>query len=196
MIIDGDARMIFFHNPKTGGRSFVQSLGYALEERPTRYTHVGPEEAERDLFKAGFKSFWSIAFVRNPWDRLVSLYCYQRSLAYGALFNCDWVHQRARLYDLNDWVRVNVAARVKSNWFGVPQTHWMAGVSEVYRTEDLTTVMPLIAEKTRRPYVASRLNETKRSNVDPLNNYAIDYVAELDQLVVERFGYAHVKVRL
>ena len=57
-------RFIFVHVPKTGG----QSMTRALPGNPTAPTHT-------PLFKIpGRKGKPSFGFVRNPWDRMVSLY--------------------------------------------------------------------------------------------------------------------------
>lgn len=59
-------RCVFLHVPRTGGSS-IESLDWW-----DRWTGHFPAAAEMD-FPHGYLSF---AFVRNPWDRFVSLYHY------------------------------------------------------------------------------------------------------------------------
>jgi hypothetical protein len=62
-------RCIFIHIPKTAGASIALSLF----NEPPRHVHYRDFEiANPDKFRRYFK----FAFVRNPWDRLVSSYFY------------------------------------------------------------------------------------------------------------------------
>lgn len=64
MIIDHDRKFIFVHVPKTGGQSITSVLGGKTPDVATHsplYAYDNP-----DYFRFGF--------VRNPWDRMVSLY--------------------------------------------------------------------------------------------------------------------------
>lgn len=66
-----DHRSIFIHVPRTGGTSLSRALGARHEHFPiSRYAGF-----DRDAFRHYFK----FAFVRNPWDRLLSAYVYLRA---------------------------------------------------------------------------------------------------------------------
>jgi hypothetical protein len=57
---------IFIHIPKTAGSSVAQALGMNSRHVPyMEYERINPRK---------FKQFFKFAFVRNPWDRLVSSY--------------------------------------------------------------------------------------------------------------------------
>ncbi|MEZ8325724.1 sulfotransferase family 2 domain-containing protein [Vibrio cyclitrophicus] len=66
-------RCIFVHIPKTAGTSMQESL--------FNYSHTG--HCKWDVYKAEnsqkFKDYYKFAFVRNPFDRLVSAYFYLRN---------------------------------------------------------------------------------------------------------------------
>ena len=70
---------IFVHLPKTAGTSVSEALGI----RGSR--HV-PAEAYRIANPKKFTSFFKFAFVRNPYDRLVSSYAF---LAAGGMNDDD-----------------------------------------------------------------------------------------------------------
>jgi chondroitin 4-sulfotransferase 11 len=62
-------RAFFIHIPKTAGTSIYDSLG--MEKLP--YTHA-PARILRGIYPCEYAEYFSFAFVRNPWDRLVSTF--------------------------------------------------------------------------------------------------------------------------
>lgn len=107
MPVSHDLKCVFVHVPKTGGTSIEHALGLlgdwrqenkatmfgsiespALEStsHSTRYLqHLSANDLRR-LLPAQFATFFRFAFVRNPWDRIVSAYCYLMR-AKGTSFN-------------------------------------------------------------------------------------------------------------
>ena len=80
-------RFIFFANPKTGSSSVRHFLNSYTDVMPVRdyrertadnpfYPHITPKETRRLFEDYGwdFYGYTKFVFVRNPWDRLVSLY--------------------------------------------------------------------------------------------------------------------------
>lgn len=90
MIISDDRNFIFVHVEKTAGSSIGRTLAAHAIERPTsrwygwlggrdyhrvRFgTHAPLRDAQRHMPTPVFEGFFKFAFVRNPWDRLVSEY--------------------------------------------------------------------------------------------------------------------------
>ena len=78
MYVSYDDSFVFFHVPRTGGASIID----ALSENHEVFLQLGAHEDLTTLIeKAGKDSlvlneFMKFAFVRNPWDRLVSAYYY------------------------------------------------------------------------------------------------------------------------
>jgi hypothetical protein len=90
MLISRRRKFIFIHIQKTGGSSIERVI---KELVPDAYSILGTHDhaswAKREI-KAEWDQYFKFAFVRNPWDRLVSWYT---MIAQGAL-----IHTK---YDLN-----------------------------------------------------------------------------------------------
>jgi hypothetical protein len=68
LIIDHDRKFTFIHVPRTGGFSAYKMLG---GQTPGRM-HPPRSEIEEDYFSFGF--------IRNPWDRMYSVYRKQKDM--------------------------------------------------------------------------------------------------------------------
>jgi hypothetical protein len=73
-------KIIFIHINKTGGTSLRQALGLPPEEhwRGRFRKHYYYREVINFLPADVLDQATIATFVRNPWDRLVSLYCYRK----------------------------------------------------------------------------------------------------------------------
>lgn len=74
-------KFIFYHNPRTGGTSIGKALGdyceYNLESNnpPTEFRkHTTLVTIKNIIGEDKFNEYYKFSFVRNPWDRLLSLY--------------------------------------------------------------------------------------------------------------------------
>lgn len=65
---------IFIHIPRTAGKAICYALGNR-DKIPGR--HFFARRIKQELGKADWDSYFKFAFVRNPWDRTVSLYFHQ-----------------------------------------------------------------------------------------------------------------------
>jgi len=97
MIISDKKRFIFVHIPKTAGSSIQSALSpYSIEKphshwsrilrhfnlpnhyQDFRFTlHSTLKEAQIKMPDDTFQQYKKVAFVRNPWDRMVSSYAYK-----------------------------------------------------------------------------------------------------------------------
>lgn len=70
MSIDRKKKLIFLHIPKTAGTTIANSLGINRD-------HVTLEEA-KVKYKDDWGTYFKFTFVRNPWDRIVSVFAYYK----------------------------------------------------------------------------------------------------------------------
>ncbi len=73
-MISHSHRFIFVHTKKTAGLSIETALVDLCEPVDSRNRHLTAAEIRDSVGTGRFDSYFKFAVVRNPWDRLVSLY--------------------------------------------------------------------------------------------------------------------------
>lgn len=89
-------RSFFIHIPRTGGSSIEELLSqlpeyqflpklkdlcrFSPEKSITSFKHSRIEDVKRRIPKTWFGTPYCFTFVRNPWDRLVSVFCHLQSV--------------------------------------------------------------------------------------------------------------------
>ena len=68
---------IFIHIPKTGGSSIDDVLKKYVR-RWVLHEYLYPDAVHKAEKRNGFKNYFSFCFVRNPWDKIVSQYHFNR----------------------------------------------------------------------------------------------------------------------
>jgi hypothetical protein len=75
MLISKKYKFIFVHIQKTGGTSVMVVLSKNIPDlKPLCFKHDGAVEGIAELGEDEWKTYFKFAFVRNPWDRLLSWY--------------------------------------------------------------------------------------------------------------------------
>jgi hypothetical protein len=109
MPVSHELKCMFVHIPRTGGTSMEIALGlhgdYREENTASMFGRIkSPDLKRRDyatdylqhltaadlrrLLPEEFQRYFRFAFVRNPWERMVSVYCYHRKVTgEGTSFN-------------------------------------------------------------------------------------------------------------
>ena len=84
-MIDHDLKCIFIHLPRTAGASISTAISQRKKEgerfertargkKQTKKIHFTVEQAQKMFGRDIWDEYLTFAFVRNPWDRLVSQY--------------------------------------------------------------------------------------------------------------------------
>lgn len=215
MIIDECNRFIFFALPKTGTTSLEVAMANigkhetarkpfrneffvgdrALRIRPGCRRHMKPREL-RILHPGIFASCHKVAFVRNPWDRLISIYFFTTEKRYGfpPMEKLSKRAIRAAVRDYRDGIG---ARKVGGKRVGGYQIDWLSGgegkilVDRVCRFEKIEEEYVSLMKLTG--YVSRRL---PRVNNTTHRNYRSYYTSETRALVrrllavdIEAFGY-------
>jgi len=214
MLISHRHGFAFIHVPKTGGTSVARALwrhadhteGYwanrCLALVGIHVNHYAPvtmrkfrphtpaDELRRNLPAGTFERLFTFAFVRNPWDLLVSYYHFLRD----AEGHGDHVSHRrrrtARLPDFEAYVRYEIGRGKISQTRMVADRHGRVLVDFLGRYESLATDF---AHACRRIGLAATLGH---ANTSARTDYRDYYTPRLAALVrdhfaddVERFGY-------
>jgi len=206
VLLSESKRFLFVHVQKTAGTSITELLApYALAPSASRLNklasdlglrrdwrrchlrrHAPLARAERLLPRELFRSLFKFAFVRNPWDRLVSWYAYILE---------DRQHHRHRtvrgLPDFAAFVRSKAGKRRASQWWMLQDSAGRLGVDFVGRYEHLERD---IAEVCSRLGIGQRpLARAKASRHAPFQTFytpaLADFVARHWAREIEAFGY-------
>ncbi len=177
---------IFIHINKTGGSSIALALGLPMQ------VHATALEIKNQITVGQWKTAFKFAYVRNPWDKVVSHYHYrvqtnQTGLSDGAI-------------DFNEWVRLSYGERDPQFYdkprFFMPQIDWVTDqsgkviVDHVGRFEnlakDFNDVCRVIGNRSELPHA-------RRSSH---NHYREYYTDDTQGIIrkwfikdIEMFGY-------
>lgn len=184
------AQAIFIHIPKTAGTSLYNLIGY------TGIGHVNYrwyESRSREKFNRYFK----FAFVRNPWDRLVSAFFYLKKGGSNTM-DKHWATQNISGYsDFDSFVRNWLSvSNVQKYFHFIPQHKFICDDSlnvkmdYVGRFENLNEDFDLISQKLNLNHTLPYINRSRRHAYQ--GYYSAEtkaIVAQVYQTDVELFGY-------
>jgi hypothetical protein len=179
MVVCHRRKIIFVHIPKTGGTSVEEMLTdygmFTLEFHGVlggrALHHFTAIELMSALGKNMFNNYYKFAFVRNPYEKMVSEYYWCRIPGVGF----------RNKQSFNDFIKY-VENIVKNKKFYtniyhdhfIPQYYFIFNnkqllVNDVYKFEDIKIALPLIKEKLkiRGPILHTNKNRFK-SNADKL----------------------------
>ena len=111
MVVSHSKKFLFFAFNKTGSSSIEGALRpyestaahnwlrlrYTLEHNPVIFKHVRPLEIQRLMNRSKWDAYFKFCFVRNPFERLVSLYSYHRQ-------GVPETHPLATKLTFEDWI--------------------------------------------------------------------------------------------
>lgn len=192
---------IFTHVPKTGGKAVQAVFGLPLrrKEYDGRLGHIAEafKHAPISLYRdrPEFRYF-KFAFVRNPWDRLVSAFFY---LDAGGCNEHDEKFRAIHLAryggDFTAFVR-DLPRHLEARHFR-PQTDWLCDADDgllpdfVGRFETIDRDFAIVANRlsiaSRLPVMNQSLHAPYREAYDAVSR---EIVAEVYRRDIEMFGYA------
>ncbi len=201
MLISWQHRFAFIHVQKTAGLSIHKALlGWAPEAQqrlpgldacrdPLRNRHLHACDLRGFVGEDSWKELFSFAFVRNPWDRLVSWYnmCLERPTTPFM----HRVRQDARSFDDFLTMTSGLAERTTYNQIDyVANERGEILVDFVGRFEALRTDFQHVCDKIGMPFWLPHINRGQA--VDYRSYYTRetrDLVAERFRRDIEAFGY-------
>lgn len=205
-------RFIFIHIRKTGGTSLEAALvdgeaaytkKYRPGKEPVAQTLLPMENRKhnilRDFNSNVVEEYFTFSIVRNPWDRAVSRYFWERKLGRpsACLFATfkDYIMARRGRASL-EWNVTNDNSEVYRSQFDSLQIDGKIGVDKVWRFEDLKKCYPEIAKKLGIHF--EKLPHVFKSKHEPYwtyyNNYTKEIVTEAYRDDIEHFGYHFERV--
>jgi len=176
---------VFIHINKTGGTSIETALGLKLE-------HKTAQEKIWQLGISTWQNRFTFAFVRNPWDRVVSHYHYrvetnQTGLGTQTTSFTEWVF---RAYGARDPIYCDHAR------FFMPQSNWIVDdkgqllVDFVGRFETIEKDFGVVCERLGRTATLPHIKKSKHDHYRSYYNDATKQIVEKRFLAdIERFGY-------
>ena len=168
---------LFIHLPKTGGTTVRESLPL---RRNTQSQFSGPTP----------EGVWSFAFIRNPWDRILSWYFYtlRKQLSRRAGDEqLSELQERASL-DFSRWVCAGGLEQIST------AQSVIEGVDTIYRFENLEAALRDIAQRLEVPLTAT----IPHANRSPLKGHhgrelytpeAAERVSVHSSWEIDRFNY-------
>ena len=175
MLISVEKRSIFVHVPKTGGNSIVGALRSVWSDAsdgsrwatssPIIRVHMSARELNGVI--PDWASYYSFAFVRNPWDRMVSL----------------WSFMTKQEISFDNWMKTVPGDSIL---LSMPQTYFLMGidgrplVSSIGRFENLRSDFHNISAQWGSPVITHE----NKSHHKPYRDY---YSPALAQLVADRY---------
>ena len=195
-------RCIYVHIPKTAGNSINRIFGVAWEN------HKDLRRYREEMTAEQFASYFKFAVVRNPWDRLLSDYNYQRKKSRPAETKLGLFTVARDVRVFRDWVTTvlgNPHQFSPESWGGEvspglhrwsPQVDWISlerkiAVDRVLRIENLGQSFPTLCAALqlppqRLPHRNRRLHWHYSWYYDPITR---DIVGDYYRRDIETFGY-------
>lgn len=189
-----EKKCIFVHIPKCAGVSISRTLFGNLAGG-----HANITKYQIIFSKHEFETYFKFAFVRNPWDRLVSAFHFFRE---GGMAKPDKIFAEKHLSayrDFEDFVRRGLNLENLETTHFMPQYRFVCDIGDIRPKVDFIGFYENLREDFN--YVRNRLdisanlkyqNKTSNRKIDYRDYYTdetIEIVANVYQKDIEIFGY-------
>jgi len=181
-----DKKCIFVHVPKTAGKTIRGTItqrhegwekaNHAYGARP----HMDIRELREIMDPDDFASYYKFGFVRNPWDRAVSIFTNRMRLHGKSNFR-DFL----RLYNnATDFCKWPSRKRYQLDWF--TDAEGKVSVDFIGRFENLSKDLSRVCERLGIPVPESFMHEHKRATHGK-HHYSKFYDDELREIIERKF---------
>jgi hypothetical protein len=195
-MISHHRRFVFIHVPKTAGTSVRRLLGGwsdAVREaiQGDRYKHLTASDAMNQVGHRAWSEYFTFAFVRNPWERMLSYYAFHRQGGGG--FSARPTIRFCRAHSFPEFLERYINA---TRWQG-PQFDWLSlpdgtiPLDFVGRVENLEEDFRQVCTRLGvTPAPLPRLNvSSHRDYAEYYDAYTRSLVARAHERDVDYFGY-------
>ncbi len=203
MLISREKKLLFIHIQKTAGTSFATELRKKLPDVEEVLGTHSPALKGIEFMGDEWDSFYKIAFVRNPWDRLVSFYSmiiqhgkrlpWYRLLLAKALkrpYNLKWQYVLTHSRSFEEFIRNCAHATSKSGWkaFLFNQVDYLTDAQGEIRVDYIGRFETLSADvKKISQHLDLNLELLPRLNASDHKDYREYYNEETRDIVEKRF---------
>lgn len=206
-----EKKIVFIHISKNAGTSVTSYLKPYSTQIPanikSQLWKIGPQHSTYQEYVQALGEMHSdmtfFTVVRNPWDRLVSLYHYWKTCKASGPENTtengtDLSYISWNGCSFNDWIKL-VGTTGNCGRHLAPQLDWLcdsngdlSGISYLLRFEDLDSPFnEMIASLGLTRSKLKQLNMTKRTDYrDYYNDTSRNIVAKRYHKDIEQFGYS------
>ena len=181
-------RLIFVHVPKCAGTTINIAILRAINGgKPSpefrligQGSHPFAKVVRELVGKKSWANCWKFGVVRNPWERMVSLYAFLRE---RELIESD--------VTFRSWLLDGSNAHKKA----VPQSYWLCDdgrqiVNTVFRFERLDSVRSALSAHLGQPIRLGRYRKTAHGDYRGYYDGDMEaWVGEVHAEDIERFGY-------
>jgi len=197
MVVCHTRKIIFIHIPKTAGSSIEHLLRdegkYELDfigVRNGRSTHHYMGIELKLILKELYPTYYKFSFVRNPYDRLISEYFWCRINNVGHKFNKTFDEF---LDYVEDVIKNKKFFKPIENDHFIPQYSFLFFnnkllVNNIFKYEDIETVIPLIKKRLKIKTVLQHLNKSNKNEIT-LTNEQKERIYNLYKIDFQTFNY-------
>jgi len=201
MFIHHDHKCVFVHITKTAGIS-ITSVFFPPGKRPKPPHHEAPKQLIKEHPEL-WNNYFSFAFVRNPWDRLISAFFYRRRVAYKDTQDnkpISPIEQVILEYDGDfETFIINVDKILLSRALHFrPQLSWILGddkkpfgIDFIGRFENLQEDFNYVCEQIKMPSteLPKLWTSEHKYYIEHYNNITKDIIAHIYKEDIEYFNY-------
>ncbi len=188
MFINHKHKFIFIHIPKNAGTSIRNSFdikGYDKQVVSKRYPHSTCSEIKEYCGEKVWNEYYKFAFIRNPFDRLVSFYHFHKSDQYKHKIG----RERAFNQSFKEWVMNTNDKNVTHS-----QCYYLNDeINFIGRYENLQIDFNKVCKATKiTKYTLPHFNKSQHESWQHYYDQELqDFVYKRYRLDFNRFNYPH-----